>query len=88
METITRNVSDIPASDLLALKHLLGAALRPTQQIIVQVVEKCPSANDVRPDAGKGKLPEWCNVYGGLSDEEIDRLEEGFQRLDLRRRNL
>ena len=42
METITRNVSDIPAGDLQALEHLIGAPLRGSQQVIVQVVEKEP----------------------------------------------
>ena len=85
METITRNVSDIPAGDIPALEHLIGTSLRENQQVIVQVVERSPSVNDVHPDTGEAKLPDWCNVYEGLSDEEIDRLEQGFQRFDLTR---
>jgi hypothetical protein len=85
MVSITRNVSDMAAGDLQALEHLIGAPLRPSQQVIVQVVEKGPSVNDVPPAAGEPKLPDWCNVYEGLSDEEIDQLEQGFQRLDLTR---
>jgi len=85
MQTIMRNVSDIPAGDIPALEHLIGAPLRPSQQIIVQVVEREPIENDVAPGSGEAKLPEWCNVYEGLTDEEVDRLEEGFERLKLRR---
>jgi len=86
METITRNVSDIAAGDLQALEHLIGAPLRPSQQVIVQVVERGPSASEVLPGAGEAKLPDWCNVYEGLSDEEIDELDAALQqRLDLTR---
>lgn len=88
MEAITRNVSDIPASDLPAFEHLIGAPLRPSQTIVVQVIERESNGNDLPRDTGDGKLPEWINVYEGLTDEEIDRLEEGFQRLDLTRREL
>ena len=87
METITRNVSDIPATDLRALEHLIGAPLLPSQQIIMQVVEKESGGNEMPPQTDDIRLPEWCNVYEGLSDEEIDRLEDGLQRLDLTRDN-
>jgi hypothetical protein len=86
METITRNVSEIPAGDLQALEHLIGAPLRPSQQVIVKVVERVSSGNDVPAGCGEPQLPEWFNVYEGLSDEEIDRLDAAIQqRLDLTR---
>ena len=88
METITRNVSDIPAGDLPVLEHLIGTPLRPSQQVIVQVVEKESRGDNPPSEAGEAKLPEWFNVYEGLSDEEIDRLEDGFERLNLRGENL
>ncbi len=87
MGTITRNVSDIPAGHLQSLEHLIGTSLPPSQQVIVQVVETESGRDDTPPQAGEDELPEWCNVYTGLSDEEIDRLEEGMPRLDLARDN-
>jgi hypothetical protein len=87
METITRNVSDIPANDLQALEHLIGAPLLPSQQVIVQVVERESDRNETPPAAPEARLPDWFNIYEGLSNEEIDRLEEGIQRLDLTRDN-
>lgn len=85
MEAITRNVSDIPVNDLQALEHLIGAPLRSSQQVIVQVVEKVSDRSETPSEAPKAKLPDWFNIYEGLSDEEIDRLEQGFRRLDLTR---
>ncbi len=44
---------------------------------------KPDDARDVREVA---VLPDWCNVYSGLSDEEIERLDAATkQRLDLSR---
>jgi hypothetical protein len=86
MESITRNVSDIPAGDLQALEHLIGAPLRPSQQVIVQVIEKESDRNKTPSEAPEPKLPEWFNVYEGLSDAEIDELDAAIQqRLDLTR---
>ena len=50
----------------------------------MKVVERESGENSSPPDAGEGKLPEWFNVYEGLTDEEIDRLEEGFETVKLR----
>jgi hypothetical protein len=84
METITRNVRDIPASDLQALEHLIGIPLHPDQQVILQVVEVEPGRDAIAYGSGEAKLPNWCNVYEGLSDGEIDRLDAAIQRrLDL-----
>ena len=86
MVSITRNVSDIPASDLPAFEHLIGVPLRSSQKVILQVVEMESTDVDISPPkVGAPQLPDWCNVYEGLSDEEIDRLEDGFERLKLRR---
>ncbi len=86
METITRNVRDIPAIDLQAIEHLIGVPLYPDQQVIVQVVEIESGREKNSPDSGEAKLPDWCSVYEGLSDDEIDRLDGAIQqRLDLTR---
>ena len=81
-----RNVRDIPATDIQALEHLIGVSLYPDQQVIVQVVESEPGRRENSPDSGEAKLPDWCNIYEGLNDEEIDRLDAAIQRrLDLTR---
>jgi hypothetical protein len=85
MVTITRNVSDIPATDLPALEHLIGAPLRPSQKVRVQVLEADSVQSQVASDATEPQLPDWCNVYEGLSDKDIAQLEKQFQRLQLRR---
>ena len=78
MSTIVRNVRDIEASDRVALEHVVGAELREDQQVIIQVVETV-SPNGEAP-AAEGLLPDWCNVYEGLTDEEVDRIQKSIVR--------
>ncbi|MCO6455830.1 MAG: hypothetical protein J5I93_11085 [Pirellulaceae bacterium] len=80
MESIVRNISDIDTADRRALEHVLGQPLLENQQIIIHVLNvgegtaKAGSA-PISPVAA-GALPAWCNVYEGLSDEDINQIEE------------
>jgi hypothetical protein len=97
MDTIVRNIRDIDQADRSVLEHVLGQPLAETQQIVVQVVD-APSAtapangNPAIPVKAEDEatqptvLPDWCNVYKGLSETEIDEIEKiALQRADLSR---
>jgi fructose-specific phosphotransferase system component IIB len=79
MESIIRNVSDIQRDEKRIYEAVLGQKLKDNQQIIIQIInlgEKTtpePSASTTEEQAGKTlpSLPDWCNVYEGLTDEEI-----------------
>ena len=76
MESITRNVADINSTDRQALEHVVGRQLRENQQVVIHIVNmdvERPKGNGTPP---AGKLPEWCNVYEGLSDDEVAELEQ------------
>ena len=74
MESITRNVAEISTADREALEHVLGQQLRETQQVVIHVVEVETQAKpNGMPTADK--LPDWCHVYKGLTDEEVADLE-------------
>jgi tRNA(fMet)-specific endonuclease VapC len=89
MESIIRNVRDIETSERQVLEHVLGQKLRENQQVIIQVVtpptesrERDVAANAPAPP----RLPEWCNVFAGLSDEELAEVDAVIrQRADLTR---
>jgi hypothetical protein len=91
MDTVVRNVDEINAHDRQALEHVLGRALRENQQLVIRVVNLQPQPEVVKapgpPRAnGRPALPDWCNVYEGLSDEEIADIEKTIlQRADLSR---
>jgi hypothetical protein len=78
METVIRNVGDMEPQDRQALEHVLGLRLLQNQQLLVRVVnlETEPRvAEEAGPKDVPTALPAWCNVYAGLSDEEIADLE-------------
>ncbi len=84
METIIRNVGDIDARDREALEHVLGQQLRENQQLVIGIVNL-----PLNPDASAGLssgaatasgLPEWCNVFEGLSDQQLDEIDNSILR--------
>lgn len=91
MEKIIRNVHDIDAPDRQALEHVIGQRLSENQQIIVSVVNIDVSQNPSEQPKSNGtqsesEIPEWWKVYEGLSDEEVDRLDQAVrQRANLAR---
>jgi len=91
METVIRNVGEIDAHDREALEHVLGQALRENQQLVIRIVNLQVQPEPVQEPAphranGSPALPEWCNVYDGLSDDEIADMEKTIlQRADLSR---
>ena len=90
MEKVIRNVSDIDRADRQALEHVLGQSLRENQQVVIGIVnlditKESATQPPPRRPSGDG-LPDWCNVYEGLTDEEISDLEKLIlARADLRR---
>jgi hypothetical protein len=72
MEAIIRNVRDIETSERQVLEHVLGQQLRENQQVIIQVVtlpREAPEGGEAVDATPSRRLPEWCNVFAGLSDE-------------------
>lgn len=68
METITRNIRDLPSNDRSALERVVGHGLRESQQVIMKLVEiETPTAN-----SPVGDMPECWHIYDGLSDQAID----------------
>ncbi|MCI0680788.1 MAG: hypothetical protein L0Y71_01680 [Gemmataceae bacterium] len=84
METIVRHVRDMNTTQRSALEQLVGHNLRENQQLVIQVMTLSgPAEQRAGPDA---TLPDWCNVYEGLTDEQIAGVERvALQRADLAR---
>ncbi len=77
MEEIIRNVRDINNADLTALEHVVRRKLHENQQVIISVVNLDIAAPlPARSQTSAAGLPDWCNVYEGLTDKEIDEIEK------------
>jgi hypothetical protein len=91
MKTIIRNVADIDAHDRQSLEHVIGQSLGKNQRLEIRIVDlqvpTTAATTFVPPTAnGSPTLPSWCNVYDGLSDEEIADMEKTIlERADLTR---
>jgi hypothetical protein len=88
METVSHNVSDLAGSDRTAAERLVGHPLSDEQRIVIQVENPPIVAQESNVDSDSDKLPEWCNVYEGLTDDQIRDLERAIsRRLDLTRQS-
>jgi hypothetical protein len=79
MDTIIRNVRDIPEADRSALEHVLGQPLGENQQIVVRIIDPTPAGKEpiARPskveatDSTTTHLDDWCNVLEGMSEKDL-----------------
>lgn len=66
------DVSRLADPQRRALEEMIGQELSSHQRLVISVVDANPPPT--RP-AMAAELPDYCNVYDGLSDEEIAELE-------------
>ena len=85
METITRDVGQMKTQERSAAELLVGHALREHERVIVHVLalddEETASAT-LQPVA---TLPDWCNVYKGMTDAEVDEVQQSITRCNVPR---
>ncbi len=80
METVTRNVRDLGETDRSAAERFVGHDLRENQQLIIQVVSVELGAPVPDDGSRTDELPPWCDVYEGLTDEQIADIEKSIVR--------
>jgi hypothetical protein len=74
MESVVRKVRDIDEDERQVLERVLGRELKENQQVIIQVVtpgKEAAQQTEAANGQEKDDLPEWCNVYEGLTDQQI-----------------
>jgi hypothetical protein len=67
METVTRQVSSLEPAIREAIGAIVGHSLQANQQIVVQVLDVEPAADEALK---KPKLPGWCGVFTYLTADE------------------
>lgn len=80
METVVHNIRDLSGNERSAAEQLVGHPLRENQQLVIQVVSLDVDTTPSDAETGEGSLPEWCNVYAGLTDEEVAEIEKSIVR--------
>jgi hypothetical protein len=78
MEPITRHARDIAPDERRALEHVLGRQLEDNQQVIIRVVAPDQQSAGAEPSSPPGKLPDWCNVFEGLTGEQLAEVEQAI----------
>ena len=90
MEKVVRNVADLGTADREVLEHLTGRHLAEHQQVIISVVD-LPRLEQPATPVPSQSLEDWTHIYDGLSDEEIEAIDQvvrsGIRRLASRRKN-
>jgi hypothetical protein len=83
METLVYTVGELSESRRQAAEQLIGHPLQESQQVRIEISPVEHPAH--QPSEAEDRLPEWCNIYEGMSREEIDRLESSIlsNRFDL-----
>lgn len=77
MERIECNVRDIDAGDRPALEHVVGQALRDNQRLIIQITEVDLARDAANGDSGPPQtIDDWTKVYEGLSDDQIEAVDD------------
>lgn len=81
METFVRHVRDLDQQDRFALERVVGHSFGESQQLLIQVTGD-PANRPVNGEpVEKGQLPDWCHVYEGLTEEQVDELDQSIVRL-------
>ncbi|QDT38393.1 hypothetical protein Pan189_27860 [Stratiformator vulcanicus] len=85
---ITRNVSELQPPEKALYESVLGEQLRENQQVIIQVMTVGePQVDHFAATLPRTDLPAWCDVYDGLTDEDVAEVEAiALDRSDLSRR--
>jgi hypothetical protein len=91
MESIVHNVRDLEAGQRKSLELVVGQPLRDNQQIVIQVRGTDSNGETVQTALSSEhgptcSLPDWCDVYAGLSEKELADVEKAVtQRADMTR---
>ena len=84
---IMKKLNEIDPRDLPIVERLFGQQLDPTSNVVLILRD----GNNVPKDSNRNSanfdtLPDWCDMYAGLSDAQIADLESVvLQRADLAR---
>ncbi len=74
MDSVELNIGELTEADRSAAERLVGRQLRADQQIRIEVIS--PTLPGIPENVARDDwpLPDWFNVYEGLTEAEIDEI--------------
>jgi hypothetical protein len=88
MDTVIRHVHELDAADRREIERVIGQSLSDDQQVLLRAMpsDGKPSESSATNGAAAGQWPEWCNIFYGLSEPDIDEVDSVIRhRADLTR---
>jgi hypothetical protein len=77
MESIIRDVTSLDDTHRRALEDVIGRELQSSQRLIISVLDaEVPPAAAAKGPRPPQSLADWANVYEGLSDDQIDQIDQ------------
>jgi hypothetical protein len=81
MQTVLRNIRELTREDVATLERVVGISLDPSDRIVIQVLAEEPAPQTVQSaESPNAALPDWCNVYSGLTTSEVDEIDALIRR--------
>ena len=77
METVTRDISDMDQNERSILERIVGHDLHDDQRLQIQIVKR---KDEPQKNGTITTLPAWCNIYDGLTPDEIEEVSRGIVR--------
>jgi putative endonuclease len=77
MKSIIRDVTALDETHRRALEEVLGRELRANQRLVINVLEfEVPGDTSAAGERPAQSLDDWTRVFEGLSDDQIERIDE------------
>jgi hypothetical protein len=86
MEKVIQSVAELSSRDRGAIEHIMGTHLKGDEQLTIRVERSSGKLAETVTETPADEIPEAWKIYEGLSDSEIDKLDEAIrQRANLSR---
>jgi hypothetical protein len=79
MEKVIQSVAELSPVDRGAIEHILGTPLTGNEQLTICVEGAQAKSAEPFQELSGDEVPEAWKVYEGLSDTEIDKLDQAIR---------
>lgn len=82
MKTLVKSVKDMEAAERSTIERIVGERLEDNQRLFIRITDDLQNAVNSKVNGKvESELPEWCNIYEGLSTHEVEKLSDSIMRV-------